>query len=372
MSSQVEVVPAVTVDYSALQGDPGPLRAAIAEAFGSDPHCLGIIVVKGVPGVVEARRRLLPLAATFAQLPDADKAQYEDAASFYSFGWSHGKEKFNGIFDTAKGSFYANPQYDRPFSDEELAAQPSLKQLVADYPEYCAGNVWPRAQVPDLEGAFKSLGQLIVGVGLHVARHCDDFVASVEPSFAQVADQHMSAVIDRSRICKARLLHYFPYAGPADGSAGGADGWTWCGWHFDHSSLTGLASAMYCDATHDNAEVPCPDPEAGLYIETRGGRIVRVATPPDALAFQMGEATQILTGGILRATKHYVRGAAGEAARHISRNTLAVFMQPNITDVLNPPPGRSVSASADTVGVRMWHPNENFGEFSRALFKEYY
>ena len=27
----------------------------------------------------------------------------------YAFGWSKGKEKFKGIIDNGKGSFYANP-----------------------------------------------------------------------------------------------------------------------------------------------------------------------------------------------------------------------------------------------------------------------
>lgn len=36
--------------------------------------------------------------------------------SCYSFGWSHGKEKLQGRPDVSKGSYYANPQYDR-YSD---------------------------------------------------------------------------------------------------------------------------------------------------------------------------------------------------------------------------------------------------------------
>jgi hypothetical protein len=38
----------------------------------------------------------------------------------------------------------------------------------------------------------------------------------------------------------------------------------------------------------DGGEVPCPDPEAGLYVRTREGEVVRVVIPPDHIAFQVG------------------------------------------------------------------------------------
>jgi hypothetical protein len=71
---------------------------------------LGILTVRGIPGVAEKRAALLPLSAQFAALPREARAKYEHASSFYAFGWSHGKEKLEGRPDYAKGSFYANPQ----------------------------------------------------------------------------------------------------------------------------------------------------------------------------------------------------------------------------------------------------------------------
>ena len=58
------------------------------QAFG--PGGLGICTVSGVPGFVEVRQALLPLAAQLAALPDAVKAALEDPASRYNFGWAHG------------------------------------------------------------------------------------------------------------------------------------------------------------------------------------------------------------------------------------------------------------------------------------------
>jgi isopenicillin N synthase-like dioxygenase len=147
--------------------------------------------VKNVPGFVEKRQALLPLALEFAKLPEEKKKQYEDAASNYSFGWSHGKEILqDGKADIYKGSYYANPQYNRPTEDPKVCIllggggvsgiRPLILlllclQLIKDYPEYCAPNVWPTAEIPQLEEAFMNLGRLIVEVGVKVAKHCDQY-----------------------------------------------------------------------------------------------------------------------------------------------------------------------------------------------------
>jgi hypothetical protein len=57
------------------------------------------------------------------------RALYEDRASSYSFGWSHGKEAMvQGRADTLKGSYYANPLMDLEAPNE------ALQRL---YPTYC-------------------------------------------------------------------------------------------------------------------------------------------------------------------------------------------------------------------------------------------
>ena len=131
----------------------------IERAYGED-GC-GILTVKNVPGLIEARKSLLPLAKDFASLDEATKLKYENQESFYSFGWSHGKEKLQGKPDVSKGSYYANPQYDEPTTDAEL---------IKKYPAFVHPNIWPREDLPQLEPAFKTLGQLIVDTGTLVAR----------------------------------------------------------------------------------------------------------------------------------------------------------------------------------------------------------
>ncbi|KAK0506032.1 hypothetical protein EDD18DRAFT_1121760 [Armillaria luteobubalina] len=83
---------AVSVSYTTLLSAPGSLNEAIERAFGSNPECLGIIIVRDLPPTYAAyRQRLLTLAYKFAKLDENVREQYTDASSSYSFGWSHGK-----------------------------------------------------------------------------------------------------------------------------------------------------------------------------------------------------------------------------------------------------------------------------------------
>ena len=191
----------VCLPYAALKrGD--DLSAKIEEAFGFDG--LGILTVSDVPGLAEARSTLLPLAPAFAALPDGVKSKYEDPTSFYSVGWSHGREKLQGRPDFSKGSYYANPLHNAPFSDPKVIEQ---------YPSFAAPNIWPE-ELPQLEPAFMHAGQLIHKVGQLVAAQCDRYVHKHCASYpsTQFAD-----LLKTSKVCKARLLHYFPTEGPAAG-----------------------------------------------------------------------------------------------------------------------------------------------------------
>ncbi len=80
------------------------------------------------------------------------------------------------------GSWYANPLLDEP-----AAGQP---QLAARFPGFCRPNLWPRGELPELEGAFKALGALIIQVGLLLAYHCDKVGAWPRASMLAVRSRH--------------------------------------------------------------------------------------------------------------------------------------------------------------------------------------
>jgi isopenicillin N synthase-like dioxygenase len=216
-------------------------------------------------------------------------------------------------------------------------------------------------------------------------------------------------VISTSKCCKARLLHYFAKdsadargnasdstsssdssPSPASAAAGGSTTPTttaeddlfsdWCGWHNDHGSLTGLVPPMYLDAS--GREIPNPDPHAGLYIRSRSGSLVKAVMPlgGSALAFQIGETAQIHSGGLLQATPHAVRGAETPG---VTRETFAVFMEPNWDGDMAVPPGRSAAQAQDQaaaaslppgvppLGAR-WKEGMDFGQFTDATLSSYY
>ncbi|THH29723.1 hypothetical protein EUX98_g4466 [Antrodiella citrinella] len=323
---------AVTISYKTLVSSPLSLTASIEKAFGSSPDSLGIIVVHDLPpSFVAYRERLLKLAYNFAHLDESTREKYADAKS--SFGWSHGK-----------GSYYANPVIDIP------SVSPDVKLA---NPEYYEANIWPEHNEKSVEGfeqAFKDLGRLIFKVGCELADACQPFASP----YMTDKSKSLSGLITSSQTVKARLLHYFPPSPDAPLPAEDEPVDSWCGFHLDHSLLTGLCSAMYLHkhTTGPPTAVRSPSPSSGLYIKTRGGDLTKVTIPTDCLAFQTGEALELATNGRLRATPHCVRVGAAEDADKISRETFALFMQPDVNEQIS--------------------EKETFGQFSQRIFDEHY
>ncbi|KAH7915123.1 Clavaminate synthase-like protein [Hygrophoropsis aurantiaca] len=333
----------VSISYPTLISSPLSLEASIEQAFGSHPQALGIILVKDLPSqYVAYRESLLKFAYKFAKLDAKTKERYTDPGSSYSFGWSHGKEIMNGKPDTLKGSYYANPVVDAP------AVSSALKE---GFPEYYRDNIWPDKNERGIEGfedAFKNLGQFVFNVGCELAAACQPFVSK---NLAEATSFSLPELIKTSQTTKARLLHYFP---PAPGSAPPSEDEpvdSWCGFHLDNSLLTGLCSAMFLkEGGEFPTVVSAPSPSSGLYIRTRGDELTKVSIPADCLAFQTGEALELVTAGKLRATPHCVRVGGGDET--ISRETFALFMQPNTNQRVS--------------------PSEDFGQFSKRILAEHY
>lgn len=236
-----------------------------------------------------------------------------------------------------KGSYYVN--CNPSFADPKVQEQ--LTERYPSFPEYTAANVWPSEDVlPGFEEAFRDLCALIIDVAALVARACDKYA---EAKIEDYKPGYLEHVVKTSHVSKARLLHYFPM--PAS-VAEGRDEDDWCATHLDHGCLTGLTSAMFVDEDkhhprleHGFTPLPeldaSPDPKAGLYIRSRTGDTVKVGIPKDCLAFQTGEALEIITKGKFKAVPHFVRGAAPVGGGAIARNTLAVFTQPNLWEMVD-------------------------------------
>jgi isopenicillin N synthase-like dioxygenase len=287
-----------------------------------------------------------------------EKEKLESPKSKYLVGWSCGKETLrSGRFDILKGSYYINCAF---------CHDPTLQNAPADdfpdFPQYTAPNIWPPpGRLPAFRPSVEALCRLVVGTAALVARACDTYALANIDGYKKGYLEH---VVKSSLTTKARLLHYFPpppafsseeneempasrVSAETEGKEKNNDDDDWCATHVDHGCLTGLTSAMYVDeaaipplssATSSSPFKPLPelptspDPEAGLYIRSRTGEIVKVNIPQDCLAFQTGEALERITQGRFRAVPHFVKGAktAVGSARRIARNTLAVFTQPNL------------------------------------------
>jgi isopenicillin N synthase-like dioxygenase len=345
----------VTVSLSALQSNTVPFSTLLS-AFG--PSSLGILVVTDFPSTFPAlRTRVLASSSRLAALPAPALQSLTNPGSKYLVGWSHGVETLRpGVVDTQKGSYYINCAFYQ---------HPSLHGADAEkhpgFEEYTAPNVWPLEEaVPDFKSAAAELITLIIDVAVLVARACDRY------AIEEVADYkpgYLEHVVKTSTTTKARLLHYFPTE-PSKAEIGSTNGQIlnghletvkpekdddsgegddWCATHLDHGCLTGLTSAMFVDESSTPptdlnkplSEIPSPSPQAGLYIRSRQNETVKVNIPRNALAFQTGEALELITKGKFRAVPHFVRGAAGTEGQRVARNTLAVFTQPNLDEIVD-------------------------------------
>eukprot|EP00884_Botryococcus_braunii_P010376 jgi/Botrbrau1/1933/Bobra.0005s0032.2 len=317
--------------------------ALFEQAYGTDG--LGILTVSGIPNLANLRGNLLQEVHILAGLPRENLLKYEVREADYTLGWSQGKERLeNGQPDTHKGSYYAVPVKDYAAHDSSLIAQ---------MPQFCRENVWPDQEVPGLREAFFDLADAMIVVGRHVAELCDRFVSSRNPEYRA---SRIVRSVARQEAFKGRMLHYFPVS-PQDTCHSGDH---WCGWHTDTGSLTGLVAAQFMQG---DIQVPSPNDGSGLHVKNRKGVVFRVTFPSNRLAFQIGEVMQILSGGILKATPHYVKAGSTPG---VSRDTFALFMQPWLDEVLDPPCG----CGREEVEIGEWLPGMTFGTLAQRTFRK--
>lgn len=243
------------------------------------------------------------------------------------------------MVDEGKGSYYINCGFyqDRRREDD---GRSTIEEDDGDswhgFDEYTAPNLWPDEEaIPRFRASAEALITLIIDVAVLVARACDRYAIE---ALQEYPEHYLERVVKTSSTTKARLLHYFP----AQQSDHDDD---WCATHVDHGCLTGLTSAMFVDESItmrssdpakplDELSEP-PDPTSGLYIRSRNGDTVRVNIPRDCLAFQTGEALELITKGRFKAVPHFVRGVRANVGGRIARNTLAVFTQPNLGELVD-------------------------------------
>eukprot|EP00970_Alexandrium_tamarense_P003590 scaffold567_cov230-Alexandrium_tamarense.AAC.8 len=410
--SRVEVVTVAYNDLvSACNGidNPSPNTASninvnelIEKAFGStSPNSLGIIAVTDVPSLPSLRFKLLPMAQQLATLSSKQLDEITSPEAGYQVGWSHGREKLEGDkLDFSKGSFYANPLTDdlaesmldrrRYLSDrqnnnesvlnedmdnvlkwdesiESIKTDEELQKLAEENPAFFAPNIWPTKSMPSLESTFKDVGRLVHQVGTLVAKCCDSYVASRCTGYTA---NKLEDTLRYSKCCKARLLHYFASDDNIEATNENAkdnddtEFSNWCGWHNDHGSLTGLLPALYLDP--NGQVVDCLDPQAGLEKQCK---------------FRVGAACK--QHHMLSTFQYFLLAVRCCKIGNVSRETFAVFMEPEYHSNMDLPKGRTVEdtqcedaerwlpRTVKTLRSR-WRPGMNFGEFSNETFAAFH
>ncbi|RMZ87351.1 hypothetical protein DV736_g5418, partial [Chaetothyriales sp. CBS 134916] len=352
----IQTASPVTVSLHELRAGTVPFSTLVA-AFG--PDSLGILVVSDLPSSFAAlRTKVLRNSSRLAALPAARLQSLTNASAKYLVGWSHGVETLKpGVLDKGKGSYYINCAFYTDAALQGASSSSAVEVAAAEatgFEEYTAPNIWPdESDIPGFRENAEQLIRLIIDTAVLVARACDRYgEGEIE---AYPSGGYLEHVVKTSTTTKARLLHYFPQetSTPTPTS---------------HSDAFSLTSAMFIDesasspAGHedgDNANgqelAASPSASAGLYIRSRTGQTYKVSIPRDGLAFQTGEALELMTRGKFKAVPHFVRGVdardLADSRIRVARNTLAVFTQPNLDAV--------VDVTSQTT----------FGEFARRVVK---
>lgn len=165
-------------------------------------------------------------------------------------------------------------------------------------------------------------------VGALLALQIDGYARSRVNTYPE---KYLHNIIKNGKSHIGRILHYFPF----DNKGLAED--DWCGWHNDHGSLTALTAALYTDSHGE--EIKFPLKTGGLFAKNRFADTAKITIPQDMLAFQLGESTQILSGGYLEATPHCVVRSDELAGTGVGRNTFALFMEPNPLEIMKVPDG---------------------------------
>ena len=260
--------------------------------------------------------------------------------------------------DRGKGSYYINCGFYQARNGEEGVSSTTGKEderRWEEFEEYTAPSIWPdENDIPGFRETAEELITLIIDVAVLVARACDRYAIQAVDGYPE---GYLERVVKTSTTTKARMLHYFPSEDKEAGTNGDAEDSNgtgtgrkdrneddWCATHLDHGCLTGLTSAMFLDESKaPSAEsvqvldelLQSPSQSSGLYIHSRDGETVKVNIPRDCLAFQTGEALQLITKRKFKAVPHFVKGVPVSAAGRIARNTVAVFTQPNLGELVD-------------------------------------
>jgi isopenicillin N synthase-like dioxygenase len=332
----------VIIDYKALEAHQD-LSSEINEGFGQ--MGLGVIGVKNVPNFIENRLNLLAFSRQLGNLDPEKKKELTRLNPTDFVGLREPTTDPSDIIDYLKGSYYANSEVDSSVDS-------------GDRPE----NIWPKTCLPGFESSFKTLGQQTVAVGTLLSCHLDRLIKS---KFNSYEGNKIENAMKNHKNHISRLIYYYPQFGKS---------YEWCLWHQDFTLMTALAPSLYMK--HSTGQIissqEIDDPKTGLFVRNRKSQLVKIKVEPDVLLFQMGEVTQILSGGMFECTPHCVLNDG--KLDDVSRTSFITFMQPK---------GYFEMTSTDPQGIYIehegmytlkgrWEKGINFNDYLQRCIKAIY
>lgn len=335
-----ELTPAI-IDYQDLVSK--NLSIEILEGFGL--YSLGLIGVRNIPEYAQNRLKLLNLSRKLINLSPEGKAEMMRKQEQDFVGWREPNNNPKDIVDYLKASFYANPEVDSPLNKGDWA-----------------DNIWPHKSVPELEHAFKTLGQQMIHVSTLMSQQIDQMISSKSKSYIPNTIHNIS-LTHKNHI--SRLIYYYPQNIQND---------EWVVWHKDFTTFSLLTPSIYFN--HLTGEIisgsEVDNPNVGLFVKNRKGDVVKVKMEPDTLILQVGEIVQILSGGLFEATPHAVLNDG--SMKDIGRAVFAVFMQPKGNFVLDCDTPDNVFIEHDgIISLKTrWEPKITFNEYIQRTIKALY
>ncbi|CAM8979417.1 unnamed protein product [Rhodiola kirilowii] len=331
----------------------------------------GLLSITGVPNSSILRRKMLPLARKLALLNRDDRKRILKEHRL-------GSDVPLKSLDRVVSSFSMKLEYS--LGKDGLQNKRSPKgDLNAKLEQVFAGK--GRDEFEDFGETLEQLGQVMVDLGIRLARVCD----------RAIGGQELEQSLKESSTAKGRLIHYHSALdnlimkeneagrrkvtakvrlkhdrkrGPCDPSA--SETWhfntnqteadlmtgqsnLWQQWHYDYVIFTILTDPLFISscgsiqsskerngiAPFDEHEVESPVGHTCLQVlDTYMDKQVSVKSSPKSFIIQVGESADILSKGKLRATLHCVSRPI--KVGNVSRETFVVFLQTAWSKIFTP------------------------------------
>lgn len=356
----------IKLDYSKLDIDNLDLSKEIHKAFGKEG--LGLIAIKNVPNLLEARKSILNKGFEFFHLDEKILKKLEKPKANYLIGFNKGKSFTENEFEYLTHAFYARAQSDKP----------SFK-LNKEYEE-THKNVWPdEKDIKDFKKYFVEMGNITHYIMKRLLKHIDIYLKNIikNESYSQfeIKNNFNDFLIENDSVC--RLLTYFPIDNLdkkiLEGKNAEKIKKNWCGWHRDFGLLTALCHPLYFSK---QGEI-IPSIKSGLIVQDRKKRFHDLQYEEDEILVQTGDAAFFISGGNIISTPHSVKISEG-IRNDIYRATFVNFFDPPYDYRLFLPEGISINDmfEKDPFGMKDMFPKFNQGclykDFIMSAAQKYY